>query len=121
MSLPPLLSEKDEGLRRAKIKYHENAYTEAFKNGYLLDDDMLKSDHIRQYSKNKNRHSHYMITINFPKTFTDYEIMEKVVRKKWMFRWEYTWEYHTEGENHPHVNMIIHKNKPPSEVQREIA
>lgn len=114
---------KAEGEYRAQVKFFEQCYLTMYRNGLNMTEEMMDVAHYAKFAESKNRITHNHITISFPKEFKHFDIMEKVVKKKWMFEWMYTWEFTDSDGNfsHPHVHLVCRKTKPKSQIIREIA
>lgn len=110
----------DEGQYRAEVEMFKNMYLFLYRNGVDMSEQMMLLKQKCETVFQENYLSHYHITISFPPEFKDYDVMKKVVAKKWMFEWQYTWEFHGKTGEHPHVHLVCRKTKRKSEVIREI-
>lgn len=119
---PTYMSPYLEGDYRARVHVIQKALESAYRNG-KYDPDVARALDEDKYWAYKNRKTHQLITINWNPDFCDFQIMTRIVSKKWMHQWSYVWEFVNEkGEfSHPHVHLLIKKVKPLSQVVREIA
>lgn len=113
-------SPQAEGEYRALTRYFQDRYTILYRNGLHLTPDMIAIDHAAKHATSQNRFSHTMIIVGFPTDFRDFDVVHKIVRKKWLHEWVIRWEFGEHG-NHPHLNILCRKNKPFSQVVREFA